>query len=57
MRSLFIDIQQCKEGLLGNLYPANLLHPLFTLFLLFKQLALAADITAIALGQHVFAHG
>src|SRR5664280_1498434 len=47
--------QRRDEGLLRNLDPADGLHPLLTLLLLLQQLALAADVPAVALGQHVLA--
>src|SRR5215203_3872016 len=43
------------EGLLGHLDPADHLHPLLALLLLLQQLALAGDVTAVALGEHVLA--
>ena len=36
-----MSIQHGEEGFLGNLYTANLLHTLFTLFLFFQQFPLA----------------
>src|SRR6266568_8409808 len=45
------------ERLLRNLDLADPLHALLALGLLVEQLALAADVTAIALGQNVLAHG
>src|SRR5437764_14789465 len=42
-----------NEGGLGNLHLAELAHALLALFLLLEQLALAADVAAIALGEHV----
>src|SRR5436190_3290067 len=44
-----------QEGLLRDLDSADTLHPLFPFLLLLQQLALAADIAAVALGQHVLA--
>src|ERR1019366_95102 len=49
------DLQYRQEGLLRNLDLSHLLHALLALFLLFEQLALARDVAAIALGQHVLA--
>ena len=42
---------------LGQGDAAQLAHLLFALFLLFQQLFLAGDVAAVALGQHVLAHG
>src|SRR3954469_271456 len=47
--------QRGDEGLLGDLDPADHLHPLLAFLLLLEQLALAGDVTAVALGQHVLA--
>src|SRR3712207_6914720 len=45
------------EGFLGDLDPPHHLHPLLALLLLLEQLALAGDVTAVALGEHVLADG
>src|SRR5690349_14319803 len=47
----------CDERLLGDLDAADHLHPLLALLLLLQQLALAGDVAAVALGQHVLADG
>src|SRR3712207_9478728 len=44
------------EGLLRDLDPPDGLHPLLALLLLLQQLALAGDVTAVALGEHVLAN-
>src|SRR5262249_59392948 len=46
-----------KKGFLRNVDLADRLHPLFTFLLLFPQLALAADVAAVALGRDVLPHG
>src|SRR3984885_10291791 len=47
---------QCgDERLLRHVDTTDGLHPLFAFLLLLKQFALAGDVTAVALGQHVFA--
>src|SRR3712207_7569041 len=43
------------EGFLGDLDPPHHLHPLLALLLLLEQLALAGDVAAVALGEHVLA--
>src|SRR5688572_1983258 len=43
------------EGLLRDLDPSHHLHPLLALLLLLEQLALAADVAAVALGEDVLA--
>jgi hypothetical protein len=43
------------EGFLRDLDLAELAHPLLALFLLVEQLALAADVAAVAFGGHVLA--
>src|SRR5690606_40081579 len=45
------------EGVLRDLDGPDVLHALLALLLLLEQLALAADVTAVALGEHVLAHG
>src|SRR5690606_20498703 len=45
------------EGLLRDLHGTHHLHALLALLLLLQQLALAADVTAVALGEHVLADG
>src|SRR5580704_14276399 len=45
------------ERFLGNFDPADVLHALLALLLLLQQLALAGDVPAVALGQHVLALG
>ena len=49
--------QSRDERLLGHLDPAHHLHPLLAFLLLLQQLALAGDVTAVALGEHVLADG
>src|SRR5688572_886293 len=51
-----IELQDGEECLLGNLHAADLLHPLLPLLLLLEELALARDVAAVALGDHVLAH-
>src|ERR1700685_3406651 len=55
--SVVTQAQRRDEGLLGHLHPADVLHLLLALFLLLEQLALAGDVTAVALAQHVLALG
>src|SRR5437879_1105120 len=50
-------LQDLQKGLLGNIHFAHPLHPPFAFFLLFQQLALAGDVTAVALRQDVLADG
>src|SRR6476620_12658879 len=47
--------QRCDEGFRRDLDRADVLHPLLAGLLLLEQLALAADVTAVALGEHVLA--
>src|SRR5580704_16143758 len=44
------------EGLLRHLDPADDLHPALAFLLPLQQLALAGDVAAVALGEHVLAH-
>src|SRR5215467_7290868 len=53
--ALFSDLEQGEESLLWNFYPANLLHPSLTFFLLFEQLALTGNIPAVAFRGYVLA--
>src|ERR1700722_1195224 len=55
--SVVTQAQRRDECLLGHLHPADVLHLLLALFLLLEQFALASDVTAVALGQHIFALG
>src|SRR3954453_8426846 len=50
------DLEHRQERLLGHLDPADLLHALLAFLLLLEQLALARDVAAVALGDHVLAH-
>src|SRR5512139_2291194 len=52
---LAADLQHREEGLLRDLDLAELLHALLAFFLLLEQLALARDVAAVALGEHVLA--
>src|SRR5215472_3529292 len=51
------NFQNRQEGFLRNVHPANALHAFLSFFLLFKQLAFARDVAAVAFGEHVFANG
>ena len=51
-----IQFKHREECLLRHFYVANLLHPLFALLLLFKQLSLSADVATIALGSHILTY-
>src|SRR5260370_1381685 len=46
-----------EERLLRDVDFADSLHAAFAFFLFLQQLALARDVTAVALGQNVLAHG
>ena len=54
-RPISSDLEHRKERLLRDLDRADLLHPLLALLLLLEQLALAGDVAAVALGEHVLA--
>src|SRR5947209_870178 len=47
--------EHAQEGLLRNLHLADPLHAALAFLLLFEQFALTADVTAVALGEHVLA--
>src|SRR5436305_3825834 len=51
------DVQHGEERLLRHLDGADLLHPLLALLLLLEQLALARDVAAVALREHILALG
>src|SRR6266513_3576199 len=55
-RTSLINLQHCQKSFLRNLYAADLLHPLLSLFLFLEQLALARDVAAVTLRDHVLAH-
>ena len=48
---LIIKLQYAHEGFLWNFHIAYLTHALLTFLLLFQQLFLTGDITAVALGE------
>src|SRR5262249_10415476 len=50
---VLVHLERGDEGLLWDLHLAELAHPLLALLLFFKKLALARDVAAIALGEHV----
>src|SRR4029079_4379607 len=54
-RTSVVQRQRGHERLLGDLDAAALLHALLPLLLAFEELALAADVTAVALGDDVLA--
>src|SRR6266571_1923542 len=51
------DLEERQERLLGEVHAPDLLHPFLAFLLLLQELALAGDVAAVALGQHVLAHG
>mgnify|MGYP000711395778 CR=1 FL=1 len=54
---LFVQLEDGKEGLRRHLHGAERAHLFLALLLLFQQLFLSADVAAVALGEHVLAHG
>src|ERR671922_1520046 len=52
-----VHAEDGEERLLGDLHGADALHPLLPCPLLLQELALAGHVAAVALGQHVLAHG
>src|SRR5262245_55888508 len=46
-----------EKRFLWNLHLPDALHPLLAFLLLFEQFALACNVAAVTLGQHVLAHG
>src|SRR5690606_3332190 len=55
-RILVADLEHGQERLLRDLDGADLLHATLPLLLLLQELALARDVTAVALGRHVLPH-
>src|SRR5581483_4978676 len=51
--SVLLHLQGGDEGLLRDLHLAELAHLLLALLLLLEELALAGDVAAVALRQHV----
>src|SRR5665213_2173108 len=51
------ELEHREEGLLRHLDAPDLLHPLLAFLLLLEQLALARDVAAVALRDHVLAEG
>src|SRR5207244_959125 len=54
---LVLQPQRRDERLLGDLDPADALHAPLALLLTLEELALAGDVAAVALGDHVLAPG
>ena len=56
---LALDVtgERGDERLLGDLDATDHLHALLALLLLLEQLPLTADVTAVALGEHILAEG
>lgn len=54
--SLFL-LKHRHEGFLGDFDRADGFHPLLALFLLFEQFSFARDVSTVAFGRHVLAHG
>ena len=52
-----IQLKHSHEGGLGHFDIADLAHALLALLLLLQQLALTGDVSSVALGKHVLAHG
>src|SRR5262245_46376615 len=52
-----LALQHRQERLLGNLDAPDLLHSLLAFLLLLEQLPFARDVSAVALGGDVLAHG
>src|SRR5215831_2148825 len=53
--SFFSDLENGEEGFLGDLDAADRLHALLARLLLLEELALARDVSAVALRQNVLA--
>ncbi len=56
-QSSLIDVENGKESLLRYLDPADLLHALLALLLLFQEFSFTADISTVTFGKNVLAHG
>ena len=52
---LVVCSEHGEEGFLRNLYFADSLHSLLAFFLLFKKLAFASDVAAVAFGENILA--
>src|SRR5664279_118546 len=50
-------LQYLNKRFLRNIHPANRLHALLALLLLFQKFAFAGNVPAVALGGDVLAHG
>lgn len=53
---LIVELEHCEEGFLRHLHVADLLHALLASLLFFKELALTAYVTSVALRCNVLAH-
>src|SRR3954468_7680419 len=54
-RGLLVEAEGGDEGFLGDFDAADLLHALLAFLLALEQFALARDVAAVALGEHVLA--
>src|SRR5882757_10831067 len=54
---VFAYFQHRQESLLWYVHLSDPLHALLAFLLLFQQLALATDVTAVALGEHILTQG
>src|SRR5712692_10903484 len=50
-------LQDGEEGFLRDVYSADALHAALAFFLFFEELAFARNVSAVALGENVFADG
>ena len=50
------NLQHGEERFLRNVHAADALHALLAFFLFFEEFAFARDVSAVALGDHVFAN-
>src|SRR3954470_13914109 len=57
LAAVVAEFEHRQERLLRDLDAPDLLHPLLSLLLALEELALARDVAAVALGDHVLAEG
>ncbi|CAN4021999.1 Antirestriction protein (ArdA), partial [Dysosmobacter welbionis] len=53
---LLVQLEHCEKCLRRDLHASQGAHLFLALLLLFQQLLLAADVAAVALGQHILPH-
>src|SRR5581483_5010538 len=57
LTGVFAYFQDCQEGFLRDVYPADTLHALLAFFLFLEEFAFAGNVSAITLGENILSYG